>query len=776
VLLALSAGLFVFLVVPLPRFDDPAATVVYSAGDELLGARIASDGQWRFPKTDSVPAKYKVALLAYEDRWFFVHPGVNPFALARALWMNVKNRRVVSGGSTLTMQLARLSRKNPPRTISSKMLEILMALKLETVQSKKEILCRYASSAPFGGNVVGIDAASWRYFKRPANSLSWAEAATLAVLPNAPSLLYPGKNSTLLKNKRDRLLQKLHLEGRFDSLTYRLSLAEPLPLKPNPLPDRASHAVALIQANHAGRSVRTTLSHELQTRVEAIVEQHHNELAQNDIHNLAALVVGIESGNILAWVGNAPDPENRHGGKVDLVTSSRSSGSILKPFLYAAMINDGELLSHSLVRDVPINFSGYAPKNFDYTYSGAVPASLALSQSLNVPAVDMLHRYGIARFLNVLRGYGFTTFHRTAEYYGLSLILGGAETNLFELAGVYASMARTLQHYHEHEGYNRADFRMPSLFPHADVEESWDQQPIIRASSVWFMLQALQEVNRPEGRTGWWNFPSSGTVAWKTGTSFGYRDAWAVAITHAHVLAVWVGNADGEGRAGLTGLKAAAPVLFDILDLLPKNTWFEKPRDEMTSVNVCVESGFKAGPDCPNKRETEIPVSGLKTGVCPYHRRMHFSDDGCWLVNSSCYPPDKMIHDSCFILPPAMEWYYRKLHPEYRVLPPVMEGCTLPDAYPLIELLYPNNLERLYIPIEMNGERGSVVFEAAHRNMGTRIFWHLDDAYVGETDHFHQMALSPGPGKHILRLMDRDGNILETAFFVEKALYERERF
>ena len=764
--LIIAIGILLFIITPVPRFNDPSATVVFSAENRLLGARIASDGQWRFPETDSIPQKYEKALLEYEDRWFYLHPGINPVSLGRALLLNLKNRRIVSGGSTLTMQVARLSRKNPPRTIRGKLLEIGMALKLEALTSKKAILQRYASSAPFGGNVIGIDAASWRYFNRPASSLSWAEAATLAVLPNAPSLIYPGRNSSALKKKRDDLLKKLWVKGRMDSLTYRLALIEPLPVKPKPLPNLAAHAVEQISAKHSGENIKSTISFSVQYKVEEIVERHHQLLLQNDIHNLAALVVEVESGNVVAYVGNAFDPENLHGGMVDIVQAPRSTGSILKPFLYAAMLQYGELLPNALVKDVPINFSGYAPKNFDYSYTGAVPASKALSKSLNVPAVEMLHQFGEARFLDVLRGYGFTTFNYSAEHYGLSLILGGGEATLFELAGAYSSMARVLQHYKICGGYRTADFHQPSLLPSSEKPLIFDDQAIVNASAIWFTLKALQEVNRPEGRSGWWNFSSSGKVAWKTGTSFGFRDAWAIATTKKYVVAVWVGNANGEGRAGLTGSKAAAPVLFDILDLIPKNEWFEKPLAEITTVETCAESGYKASPICSHRREVEIPVSGLKTGACPYHQLVHLTADRHWQVNSSCYPVARMVHDSCFVLPPGMEWYYRKVHPEYSLLPAFKTGCESPDNYPMIELLYPKNLSKLYVPVEMNGERGRIVFEVANRNMGSRIFWHLDDQIVGETDHYHQMALSPEPGWHVLSCVDVNGNSLQKRFYV----------
>jgi penicillin-binding protein 1C len=764
---AFLTGFFLwFVLIPTPRFNDPTSTVVFSEEGELLGARIADDGQWRFPVAEKIPDNYRKALLMFEDRRFYFHPGVNPVALVRALFLNLKHKKFVSGGSTLSMQVARLSRKNPPRNLLGKLLEINMALKLEMLHSKREILYRYASAAPFGGNVVGIDAASWRYFNRPPERLSWAEAAMLAVLPNSPSLLYPGKNVILLKNKRDKLLKKLYKNGEFDQMTLELSVAEPLPFKPNPLPTVATHVVDQMAKEKNGERVNTTIQFGLQQKVNNVVERHHQLLMQYGIHNISAIIVDVETGNIRAYIGNTEDAGNKHGGQVDVVSSPRSTGSIMKPFLYASMLHYGELLPNSLVPDIPVNFSGFSPKNFDYSFSGAVPASKALGRSLNIPAVEMLHQFGEARFLDVLRGCGFSTFKKPAEHYGLSLILGGGETSLFELAGAYASLARVLDHFNKHGGYSRSDIFLPSFIRHDEKNVLYNSQPVLSASSIWFTMNALQEVNRPLERSGWQNFSSTEKIAWKTGTSFGFRDAWAVATTPDYVVAVWAGNSDGEGRPGLTGVSAAAPVLFDIIDLMPRCGWFEQPEKEITSIDVCAESGMRASPFCPHIVQCDMPLSGLKTQACKYHQLIHLSSDRLWQVNASCYHVGDIVNDSCFILPPRMEWYYRKIHPEYRVLPPIMKGCASSDNYTMIELLYPRNLSRIFVPTELNGEPGKVIFEAAHRNMDTRIFWHLDDQFVAETDRFHQIALSPSPGEHTITLIDAHGNTLKKRFSV----------
>lgn len=727
------------LLTPDMEFRQASSTVVFSAEHELLGARIAPDGQWRFPASDRpLPEKYVQALIQYEDRLFYCHPGVNPLAMGRALLLNIRHGRNLSGGSTITMQVARLARGQRSRSLGEKLVEILMALKAERFKSKDEILALYAANAPFGSNVVGLEAASWRYFKLPPEDLSWAEAATLAVLPNAPSLLYPGRRDQLLKNKRDRLLQELCRRGIIEQTDYELALQEPMPERPLPLPETAVHWTGHIHQYHPGEQLQTSLLADLQSRGNQVARRHHRRLAEEGICNLAALILDVESGEPLLYIGNSPGLKDK-GGQVDMIRAERSTGSILKPLLYAAMLNEGEILPQTLIRDTPVNYTGYMPRNFDRNFSGAVPADKALSRSLNVPAVEMLQQYGTSRFLDVLKSCGFSSFRQTASHYGLSLILGGGECRLQELASCYAAMARTLNHYHD------SDYQ-------ADVPFS--------PAAVWFTMEAMRQLSRPEDRAGWQYYNSARPLAWKTGTSFGFRDAWAIGVTPRYVIAVWAGNADGEGRPRLTGILSAAPLLFDLFELLPvEKDWFPEPLEEFSYAEICAESGYKASTCCPHKSTRPIPASGEKTGICPYHRIVHLSADGRFQVRADCYPLSDIRHDSCFVLPPAMEWYYRRQHPEYRSLPPMMPGCREEDRQQM-EIVSPRNLSEIYIPVDFDGQRKMVVFEAAHRQTDAIIYWHLDEHYLGCTRQWHQMALAPEAGLHRLTLIDQDGQRL----------------
>jgi len=767
----LSAGIIIVAVLaaPMPVFDVPHSTVVEAAGGELIGARIADDGQWRFPEADSVPYKFEKALLAYEDRYFHYHPGINPVSIIRAFILNVRSGTIVSGGSTISMQVARLAGNRKDRGYKEKLIEILSALKLELLRSKRKILLMYAANAPFGGNTVGLDAAAWRYLSKPSWEMTWAEAASMAVLPNSPGLVYPGKNQERLKKKRDDLLRVLNRRGYFDSLTLSLSLEEPLPGLPSPLPSLAPHLTDFFYLNRRGDQIRSTIDAEIQLKALEIINKRQKELSQNLINNLACLVVRVSTGEVLAYVGNSQTGQaEQFGGDVDIILARRSSGSILKPFLYAAMQHTGDLLPEAMVADIPSRFEGFSPQNFNPGYSGAVPASKALAQSLNIPAVRMLQEFTPALFLETLKKCGFTTFDRQASHYGLSLILGGGETTLWELTGAYASLSRILNNYNRQGKYFSDDVHPPVLVkPESqNSEHSETGDPVLSASSIWLTCEALRKVNRPEEEAGWQYFSSPRDLAWKTGTSYGFRDAWAVGTTPEYVAAVWAGNAGGEGRPGLTGIQAAAPVLFDLVNMMGTGEWFEAPYSDMTTIKVCTESGYRAGRDCPETIDALVSLNGVRFSTCPWHRIIHTDSTEHFQVSATCYPASAIRNIPWFVLPPAMEYYYRLKNPQYKTLPSYASGCRPDEHIPSMEFIYPSPGARIFIPRDQTGSLTRVIPEIIHRKPGKKIFWHLDDKYLLTTTHFHQAEIYAGPGDHVLTAVDEDGNTVSCRFEV----------
>ncbi|MBL0182618.1 MAG: penicillin-binding protein 1C [Chitinophagaceae bacterium] len=769
------AGLLIWFWFSLPNklFHAPTSYVIEDKDGNLLNATIAADGQWRFPYNKNVPQKFIDCITTFEDKRFFKHPGVDPMAIARAITKNIKNKGIVQGGSTITMQVIRLSKKDDKRSIWNKLKESILAVRLEMSYSKKEILALYASNAPFGSNIVGLDAASWRYYGRSADKLSWGEMAALAVLPNAPALVHPGKNRDVLLKKRNLLLDNLMLAGKIDKKGAELAKLEPLPDEPLRLPQNAPHLLQrFIKDNRTWKQetkIKTTLDGALQKNVARIIQQHQSILKGNGINNACAIVLDVETGNVLSYVGNISDPSNKDmEADVDVIAAQRSPGSALKPILYASMLSDGLILPNSIIPDIPTQIGSYSPKNFDLTYDGAVPANRALSRSLNVPAVKMLQQYKYQRFYETLQQCGISTLNRSADTYGLSLILGGCEVTPWDLAGVYASMARTLNHQTRNHGKQLAeDFHSARYISKESGIRNWaesaNQKPNsqlqipIDPTSIWFTFQAMQEVMRP-GEEGLWQlFSSSQKIAWKTGTSFGFRDGWAIGVTPKNVVAVWVGNTDGEGRPGLIGVQTAAPILFDIFRLLPNIKWFEKPKYNFSFVPVCRQSGYRANIDCPDVDTLFMPPNGSKVALCPYHKIIHLDATGNFRVTEECESPANMLHKSWFILSPAMEFYYKQRNIDYKPLPPFKPGCTFAETGKLMEIIYPQPEAKIYVPLEINGERGKTVFTAAHRRAGAKIFWSLDDEFIGTTQNFHQIGLNPSPGKHIITLVDENG-------------------
>ena len=755
VILCILAFLVTGYIFCLPRhlFHVPYSTVVTDRNEELLGARIASDGQWRFPPRNTTPEKIKECLITFEDKHFYHHWGVNPFAIGRAFYQNVKNKRIVSGGSTLTMQTIRLAR-NESRTFREKLIEMIWATRLEFRASKEEILSMYISHAPFGGNVVGLDAAAWRYFGHSADDLSWAESAMLAVLPNAPAMIHLSKGRKTLLDKRNRLLKQLLEKKTIDSSTYELAISEPLPDEPHALPQIAPYLVSRFYQERNGEYSRSTINKGIQTQVEDLAERWSNEFGRSDIRNLAILVIDIPSNQVVAYCGNVHFDRKQGGNQVDVIQAPRSTGSILKPFLYYAMLQEGSLLPDMLLPDVPVNINGFTPQNFSMQFEGAVPASEALARSLNIPAVTMLQRYGVPKFHSFLQQIGLKTINRSSSHYGLSLILGGAEATLWDVTNAYAMMGRSLLQLPQRS--------CSLLLPTSRITESTDP---FQPGAVWQTFDALKEVNRPE-EIDWKSIPSMQTIAWKTGTSYGFRDAWAVGVTPRYSVGVWVGNATGEGKPGLVGAQTAGPVLFDIFNLLPSSSWFTRPAGIFVEAEVCRKSGHLKGRFCDETDTLLVLPAGLRTEACPYHHLVTLSANESQRIYENCANTEPTLRKSWFTLPPVWEWYYKQHHPEYKPLPPFKAGCG-EDTFQPMQFIYPPMNARIKLPKQLDGSKGFLTVELAHNNPNATVFWHLDETYQAQTQDFHKISLQPAAGKHSLTAVDGEGNTISTTFFVE---------
>jgi len=715
--------------------SGPYSYALYDRRGMLAGASTASDGQWRFAPAE-VPENFAEAVITFEDKRFYIHPGVDMLSVYRALFSNLRAGHIVSGGSTITMQTVRILEHNQERTVRQKIKEAGLSFFYELRYTKKGILELYAANAPFGGNVVGLEAASWRYFNRPPSSLTWAEAATLAVLPNQPALVYPGANKDMLRSKRDRLLYRLCASGYFDKKTLTLALEEALPQRPYDLPMNAPHYLAYMKTVHPDETrIRTSLDNTLQKNTAQILEKWSLQFSREGINNAAAVILDTATGNVLAYCGNTGrNGRNARTGEVDIIQSNRSSGSLLKPFLYAALLDGGMMLPDQLVLDIPTRIGSYKPDNNIPVYRGAVPASEALSRSLNIPAVRELREYGITAFLDYLRKCGFTTLTRSADDYGLPLILGGGEITLYEAAHAYAALMN--------KASGRGDF------------------PASTGAS-YLTLAALENGIRPDDEALWQSYADAKKIAWKTGTSSGNRDAWAVGTTSEYTVGVWVGNATGEGNAGLKSIRTAAPVMFDIFSVLPVTHWPAVPYDDLKLVTVCAGSGFKAGSNCVKIKKILCPAAAPETQLCPYCSTVSLTPDGKYQASAQeltgTYAGTMPLVVKRFVLPPAVEYWYMKHAACYRPLPERLPGCSSAGEQDLA-IVFPEQNANICIPFEIDGTKGAVVMQAVDRNRDAVVYWDIDGGYLGSTKGIHELAVHPASGTHVLTVTDSYGN------------------
>jgi penicillin-binding protein 1C len=592
--------------VPLPdRGAGWSAVVEYRDGTPAY-VFLAPDDKWRLRvELDRVDPSYVRALVALEDKRFWSHHGVDPVAIARAAWSDVIAHRRVSGGSTLSMQLARLYEPRP-RTIPSKLLDMFRAVQLDVRMSKRAILEEYLARAPFGENVEGVESAAWAYFGHGAQHLSPLEIATLLAVPQGPSHFAPSPaNAERLRARRDAILHKLIEAGVFGDADARAALADTaqVPTHLRPMPREAPHAAFWLRLHHPGDArIRSTLDAGAQAVAEKQVALRASELRTKGIYNAAVVVVDHHTREVVALVGSLDWHEGNHGSTLPMFDKPRSPGSTLKPLLYALAIDRGLALPDYLVPDVPSQYGTYRPKNFDGDWSGLVRLKDALARSLNQPFIDLLQQLGVEPFVAELPRLGVQ--HLEPGDYGLSMIVGGVELTPLELAGIYATLAE--------------DGTYVPLRVLADAPRATPRIPIVGAGAAYLTRDALSQRDRPD-------FPHRRDITvppdihWKTGTSFGFRDAWAVGSGPSYTAVVWTGNVDNRPSTDLVGSEAAGPLLFDVLESIDR-THATAPRpDDLTEVEVCAYSGHIPGDGCTDRMKVLAPVHAVPTAPCPYH-------------------------------------------------------------------------------------------------------------------------------------------------------------
>ncbi len=534
---------------PLPLPHDDLARVVLAEDGTPLWRFADADGVWRYPvQTSEVSPYYLDALLTYEDRWFYQHPGVNPLALVRATWQNLAGERVVSGGSTLSMQVARLLDPHS-RTLHGKLRQLWRTAQLEWHLSKAEILNLYLNRAPFGGTLQGVAAASWAYLGKSPAQLTHAEAALLAVLPQAPSRLRPDRHPQRAQQARDKVLRRLAEFQVWPQTAVDEALEEPLLLAPRQEPSLAPLLARRLNRPDSPPLIRTTLDASLQRRLEDLLLGWRARLPEHT--SAAILVVEEETMAVRAYLGSVDINDARRFGHVDMVSALRSPGSTLKPFLYGMALDDGLIHSESLLQDVPRRYGDYRPGNFSMGFTGAVPASTALSSSLNLPAVQLLEAYGPKRFAAQMRIGGVPLALPALAEPNLALILGGAGSRLEDLVSGYSAFAR--------------DGKSATL--RFQPDDTLRERPLLSPGAAWIVRRILSGQARPD-RDPRAELVQRPVLAWKTGTSYGFRDAWAIGVGPRYLIGIWIGRPDGTPVPGQFGLASAAPLMLQVHDVL----------------------------------------------------------------------------------------------------------------------------------------------------------------------------------------------------------------
>lgn len=769
ILLLICGGVWWLTQLPSPLFSSDYSTVVLDEHGEYLRVFLNGEDQWFFPLADDqIPTKLEQALITFEDQRFYQHWGVDLQAVGRAILQNLRNRKTVSGASTITMQVARLA-KPKDRTIVNKLIEMVQALQIELAYSKEEILRLYLTHAPYGGNIIGYKAASLRYFGKGPEQITWAEAATLAVLPNSPGVVNPMKGRKQLEAKRNRLLKMLLDEGVIDQDTYELAMAEEIPKDQIPFDLSAPHLTGRLARGSAEKTIRTTIDRQIQNNVNGLAQEYMEELQKMGIQNSAVLVADTQTGQIKAYIGSNDFFDKEHSGQIDGVQMVRSTGSVLKPFLYGLAMDEGMILPESTIKDIPTSYGAYTPYNASGTFQGVVTVKDALVQSLNAPPVSLLDRYGVDEFYQFLQDAGLSSLFRSPKEYGLPIILGGAEASLWDLVSLYWSLG------------NYGRFGQVHVLKEGDVgrglleiEKSKKQkEQLISSGSAYLVLDMLKDVQRPGVESFWREYDSAWRIGWKTGTSYGNRDAWAIGVSPDWTIGVWVGNFNGKGNNLLTGLDIAAPLLFRIFNALEKNithSWFEKP-DDLVKIKVSAQTGYRLKENVMSLvqlMEADAPATAKPLRYSPFEKLIFVNGEETEEVCSLCWDLGDVHQILKVVYPPEVIAYLKAKGNYSYTIPPHRGGCPTVSNQNPIDFIYPEEGSVILIPRGINGEYEKVTFKIAHSHAESQLFWYLNDSYLGSTVEQHQWVISLESGWYRLHVVDGEGHHQEVNFYIDR--------
>ena len=710
----------------------PFAQEIEARDGTVLHAYRASDGQWRmFTRLDEITPELQKAIVFKEDKHFFHHFGVNPVAVGRAFFTNIFRLKRTSGASTITMQVARMLDPKQ-RTYVNKCIEMFRAIQLEVHYSKQEILQLYLNLVPYGSNIEGVKAASLLYFNKTPDHLSLAEITALSIIPNRPNSLVMGKDNQLIVKQRNKWLQRFGEAKLFPASVVTDALQEPLNAYRHSAPGGAPQfAIRIRKSNRSGAEVRTTMDAPLQQKAEAIVTNYVNQLKLHNINNASVLVVDNLTHEVLVYIGSSDFNDRYHYGQVDGVQAVRSPGSTLKPLLYGLNMDKGSITPKTMIADVPINIKGYSPENYDRGFNGNVTAEFALSHSLNIPAVKLLDNEGVDNFVTVLSKTGFTSIEKNRKKIGLSLILGGCGVRLDELTALYSSFAN---------GGKYAPLTYTILLPGKKGAAKLNKKDttqmaglqVLSPAADFMLTRILSELHRPDLPNAYDEAQGIPHIAWKTGTSYGRKDAWSVGYNKRFTIGVWLGNFSAAGVPELSGASTATPLLFQLFNAIDHNAaneWLEPPADIGFRL-VCTATGMVPNDFCQDQ-VMDYYIPGVSSCMrCDHLKDTWLSVDEKYVYCASCLPPTGYKNKLLPNISPELAAFYEESHIPYFKLPPHNPLCTrtFPGQAPVITSLT-NGMTYL---IE-NKEQQKLQLSCRAAADVQKVYWYINNKFYATT-------------------------------------------
>lgn len=730
-----------------PKVNVPYSTLITDKKGEILHAFLSTDEKWRmFVELREITPTLRKAILAKEDKYFNYHFGVNPVAIFRAAFNNITKNRRTSGASTITMQVVRML--NPDeRTYFNKISEILRAIQLETFYSKDEILQMYLNLVPYGSNIEGIKSASYLYFQKSPDRLSLAEVTTLAIIPNRPTSLRLGTKNPLIVEERNKWLKRFQQAKVFDNQSINDALREPLNVFRHEAPKDAPHLSLRLKKQFVDEAIiHSSVSKATQTKVEQMVANYVNRTRAMNINNAAVLVINNETMQVEAYIGSAGFNDKLDGGQVDGVQAIRSPGSALKPLLYATAFDKGIITPKNIINDVPTNFNGFEPENFDRKFNGKVSIEFALANSLNIPAVKVVKDLGKTTLIEQLKKADFQTVKRQEKDLGLSIVLGGCGVTLEEMTQLYAVFA------------NDGNWQKATLLNHKLAEKRVSNASIISPSATYLITEILAQIKRPDLPNNFDYTYRLPKIAWKTGTSFGRRDAWSIGYNKKYTVGVWVGNFSGEGVPELSGAEIATPLLFQIFNTIDYSTssvWFRQPK-EVVSRQVCAESGDLPSEYCSNKILDYSIKNVSHTRKCTHLKKFYINISESMSYCTQCLPVDGYKEKLYSNLAPELLSFYELKHILYEKIPTHNPNCTrffkTANNAPIIT--NPNNGSEYYLNAN---DAQQIQLACQTANDVREVYWYINDRLLQKTSANKPVFFTPSLGKFKISCTDDKG-------------------